>query len=645
MKIGLGIDTGGTFTDAVLFDRDSGKLLAKGKVPTNHSDLVWSIREGIRSLGPLTSKTGYVALSTTLATNAMVEGQGAPVGLITAGFEFNWPLPPCEVRKVAGGHSVDGYALMPLDEKAVADAARYFSGRVEAVAISTFFSVRNPEHELAAKSIVGQITGVPVVCGHELTSKVGFRERTNTVVLNARLIPIIKSLIQAVKTTLEELGIQVPLMIVKSDGSLAEESQAMLRPVQTVLSGPAASILGAVHLTGLDDGVIVDIGGTTSDIGIVRNRVPQLQEEGATIGCWRTRVRSADITTLGLGGDSYIRWDKHDIFTLGPKRVQPLVSLAANHGEITDELRHLAADIDFKPFMSEPQDIFYLIREPGVIDARGAAVVHALRQGPLSGRMLGDAIGLHPDRLPLRHLEEIGVVGRAGLTPTDILHSVGMLSLWDPEPAKLGVKIMARRLGMAEQALEQAVLERIRKMLSTEIIEKAIVQGLDLKDQEFCRICRSLIGEAVGPARMDLLKMSMDLNLPLIGVGAPSGLLLPKVAGGLGTRLVVPENAEVANAVGAVVGNVVETAEITLRMDGAGGLLLFSPWERRHFDRMDEAKEYAMENGKKRLGDAVRRCGTASVEISVLEDLIDHVGINYYITATGSPWSVERACN
>jgi N-methylhydantoinase A/oxoprolinase/acetone carboxylase beta subunit len=144
---------------------------------------------------------------------------------------------------------------------------------------------------------------------------------------------------------------------------------------------------------------------------------------------------------------------------------------------------------------------------------------------------------------------------------------------------------------------------------------------------------------------MDLLKLSMDLNLPLIGVGAPSGLLLPKVAGGLKARLVVPENAEVANAVGAVVGNVVETAEITLRIDGAGGLVLFSPWERRHFDRMDEAKEYIMENGTKRLRDAARRCGTASVEISVREDHIEHLGINYYLTATGTPWPAERACN
>jgi N-methylhydantoinase A/oxoprolinase/acetone carboxylase beta subunit len=181
-------------------------------------------------------------------------------------------------------------------------------------------------------------------------------------------------------------------------------------------------------------------------------------------------------------------------------------------------------------------------------------------------------------------------------------------------------------------------------MLSTEILQKAIVQGLDIQNPEFCRICRSLIGEAIGPAKMDLLKLSMDLNLPLIGVGAPSGLLLPKVAAGLGTRLVVPENAEVANAVGAVVGNVVETAEITLRIDGEGGLVLFSPWERRRFERMDEAVEYVMENGKKRLGDAARRCGTTSVEISVREDYIEHLGINYYLTATGSPWPVEHAC-
>jgi N-methylhydantoinase A/oxoprolinase/acetone carboxylase beta subunit len=642
VKIGLGIDTGGTFTDAVLFDRESGRLLAKCKVPTNHYDLVWSIRESIASLGPEISRADYVSLSTTLATNAMVEGQGVPVGLIAAGGDLNWPLPPCDVRQVAGGHGVDGSELTPLDEKAVADAARHFSGRVEAIAISTFFSVHNPEHELSAKAIVGQITGVPVVCGHELTSQVGFRERTNTVVLNARLIPIIEHLIQAAKDTLAELGLKVPLMIVKSDGSLVEASQAMLRPVQTVLSGPAASIMGAVYLTGLKEGVIVDIGGTTSDIGIVQNGAPRLQEEGATIGRWRTRVRSADITTLGLGGDSYIKWDRDRLFLIGPRRVQPLVSLAATRPGITGQLRQVVANPDFKPFRSEPADIFYLLREGGIDDKRCAAVVQALRQGPLSAMVLAETTGCHPDLLPLQILEETGVVGRAGLTPTDILHSVGLLSLWDDTPAKLGVTIMARRLGLTEQELEQGALERIRKMLATELLEKAIVQDLDLKDPEFCRICRSLIGEAIGPARMNLLRVNMDLKLPLVGVGAPAGLLLSPVAAALGTRLVVPENAEVANAVGAAVGNVVETAEIILRADETGGLLLFSPWERRHFDGLDEAREYVMKNVRKNLEDAARRNGTTEVEIGVREELIEHLGINYYMTATGSPWPVEN---
>lgn len=644
MKIGLGIDTGGTFTDAVLFDRESGRLLAKGKVPTNRADLVWSIREGIRSLGPGVAEADYVALSTTLATNAVVEGQGAPVGLITAGGELNWSLPPCLVRQVAGGHRVHGEELEPLDEKGVEEAARFFAGRVEALAISTIFSVRNPEHELRAKAIAARITGLPVVCGHELTSEVGFRERTNTAVLNARLIPVISRLIKAVKATLVDLGIKAPLLIVRSDGSLVEESQAMLRPVQTILSGPAASILGAVYLTGLDDGVIIDIGGTTSDIGIVRNRMPLLQQEGAMVGGWRTRVKSADITTLGLGGDSYIRWDRGSNFLVGPKRVQPLVSLAAQHEGVVGELQRILAASEFNPFLSEPQDFVYLIREPQNHDnERYQAVVTALRQGPLSVRRLSEVMGCHPDRLPLQQLEELGAIGRAGLTPTDILHSMGRLALWDPQPAVLGVKIMARRLGLTGQELEAAVMERVRMMLATEILEKNLLQGLEFENPAFCRICRSLIGEAVAPGRQDLVNISMTLNLPLVGVGAPSAILLPVVAGGLGTELIVPEHAEVANAVGAAVGNVVESAEVSLRLAGEYGLFLFSPWERRYFDSLDEAVSYALELGKKRLEEAARRSGAAVVEVTVREEKIEHLGINYYLTATGSPWPVGQS--
>jgi N-methylhydantoinase A/oxoprolinase/acetone carboxylase beta subunit len=151
-----------------------------------------------------------------------------------------------------------------------------------------------------------------------------------------------------------------------------------------------------------------------------------------------------------------------------------------------------------------------------------------------------------------------------------------------------------------------------------------------------------LLGEAVGPRRMDLLDVRMDLQLPLIGVGAPSAIFMPAVAETLGTRLVVPENAEVANAVGAVTGNVVETAKISLRLDGAvGGVIYFSPWERLRFKFLDEAMAYAQEDGRRRLEAVARQNGAASVEISVREKQIEHLGVNYYMTATGSPWLEE----
>jgi N-methylhydantoinase A/oxoprolinase/acetone carboxylase beta subunit len=245
MGLGLGIDTGGTYTDAAIVDFSNGSVIAKAKALTTRGDLYLGITDSIGKLEGVDLKSiSLVSLSSTLATNSVVEGKGYRVGLMIVGGDYKQTIPVDEVAEISGGHNLEGEEAQPLDVKAARDFVTAVKGKVDSFAISSFLSVRNPSHELELKKIVQEECDHPVICGHELSSKLGLYERTITAVLNARLIPIISDLVASVKKVLEDKGIEAPLMIVKGDGSLMGEETARLRPVETILSGPAATEIG-----------------------------------------------------------------------------------------------------------------------------------------------------------------------------------------------------------------------------------------------------------------------------------------------------------------------------------------------------------------------------------------------------------------
>ena len=287
----------------------TGEIKAKAKAFTTRRDLAEGIHKCIQGLRHYDlSQVSLVALSTTLATNAIVEGRGCRIGLILIGHEASGSLPAQEIAAVRGGHDIKGRPLAPLDRDELEQAVRRLQGQVDALAISGFLSVRNPEHELEARAIAQQIWPVPVVCAHQLTTSLGFRERTVTACLNARLLPIIAELLEAVKKVIGSENIQAPLLVVKGDGSLMSEAVARQRPIETILSGPAASIVGATFLTGTDSALILDMGGTTTDIAIVEHGRPRLNGEGATVGAGEpgSKLRiSAPLAWEGIATSRY----------------------------------------------------------------------------------------------------------------------------------------------------------------------------------------------------------------------------------------------------------------------------------------------------------------------------------------------------
>lgn len=630
MNLGLGIDTGGTYTDSVLIDLDSGRILSKSKALTTRSDLTIGIADSLDHIDrSLFHEIGLVSVSSTLATNSVVEGKGCRVGLIVVGRAFDRSIPVEEVIEIEGGHDLEGEPNGELDLEAARGFVLRVRDRVDAFAISSYLSVRNPGHEISLKRMMSSLTSNPIVSGHELSSSLGFNERTVTAVLNAKLIPIISDLIVSVKKVLKERRVEAPLMIVKGDGSLMGEIVSKERPVETILSGPAASLTGAMFLTGEQEAVVIDVGGTTTDIGILRKGKPRLDSEGALIGGWRTRVKAADISTSGIGGDS--RVIVHDgRIHLAPLRVVPLCIAGELYPEISEKLEEV---MSLPPTPQSPhldvsrvdQAIEFFVFSKEIqgysLSEQEARLVELVKSGPMSMREISKTIRDRMLYVSARRLEEMGIIQRIGLTPTDVLHVEGSYVEYDPEPSRIGVEIEARLLGMSSKefccAVKNAVIDRI----ATELVKKLVYE--ETGETTYCRVAADFLEKIARPETGIDYGCRLHLNKKIVGIGAPVATYLPAVAERLGTGLVLPEHMEVGNAVGAITGSIIESVEIVIIPNLALGdtqdppCTLHSQTEKREFLRLTDAIEYARRAASEIASSRAVSSGADDVEVVV----------------------------
>lgn len=595
MTIALGIDTGGTYTDAALVDYESGQVRAGAKALTTHHNLATGIGNAIAAVLEMQAvdpgEVGLVALSTTLATNALVEGKGSPVCLLLLGYDpalieqfgFAPEFVTPNVVYLPGGHDSEGVELAPLDEPAVREVIQAWQNRVEAFAVSGYFSVRNPSHELRVRDLVREMTELPVTCGHELTRRLNSVRRATTTALNASLIPLLTGLIRTVRQTLDGYGITAPLMVVKGDGSLARDAWIMQRPVETILSGPAASVVGAARLSakGRHDVWVVDVGGTTTDIAALCDGRPRLNPEGAQVGRWRTMVEAIDVHTAGLGGDSHVQLDREGRLQIGPRRVVPLCLLAEHFPEVVEMLRPEPAR-PAKPVSAKERWLQRKTVQRAKTQSGLAAQFASVRRAPVAEigegeRALFDELTGGPvplDELTgrghsllvlerLDALERQGLVQRAGFTPTDALHALGCLDIWHTEAARLGAEMMAKRAGLPIDAFCEQVVAGVSNRVAIELVSKVLGDEMRaLPDWEDEPTASALLSRAL--SGVDGLGLSCELILqrPIVAIGAPVEAYMPAAAEHLNTDLVLPLHAEVANAVGAVAGSVIQRVRV-----------------------------------------------------------------------------------
>lgn len=629
-RIGLGFDTGGTYTDAVIMELDEGVILARSKSLTTRYDLAVGIRGAIENFDrDLLHKVDTVSLSSTLATNSIVEGKGCRVGLICMGSQLTITANVDYSISIAGSYSPTGKETEPLDEDAARKFLESLRGKVDSIAVNGFMSVRNPKHEQRIKEMAKEILGVPTVCGYELSSTLGFNERAITCVMNARLIPVIEELLESVNKVLNEFEIDAPLMVVKGDGSVMSQEIARERPIETILSGPASSINGAKKLAGVEDAIVVDIGGTTTDIGVIRDGKPRLDPEGAVIGGYRTRVMAADITTAGLGGDSRIVLNGSNLY-MTALRVTPLCVAASQYPSIRERLQRL---MDF-PMIPIPEahyeknlimDTEFFIK---IKDIKGGNTLSDLDVKFLEyisnePHSLFDAkreLKEPPISFNIAKMEELGLIQRIGLTPTDIMHARGVFDLYDTEASKLGIENLARRLEITPEEFIDKVDTMICRKISREIVNKVIYE--DSRETERMGFGVDLVEKAISGGKALDYDIAIKLNKPIIGLGGPAYDMLPKVAECLGTELLTPENYNVGNAVGAIIGEVDESIEMLIQ-PAAGSRLsdpactVFSRLGRFYIESYREGLEFAEKSGSDYVREMAERAGAVDIKITV----------------------------
>lgn len=629
MTTGLGFDTGGTYTDAVIMDLDTGDIICKAKSLTTREDLCIGIRGAIEKFDREQLKSvSVVSLSSTLATNSVVEGKGCRVGLICIGGEYNFSVRTDYDIEIKGGHNLHGEEVEPLDEVAARAFLESIKGKVDGLAITGYLAVRNPEHEKRVKEMAKSILNVPIVCGYELSSSLGFNERTATCIMNARLIPIIDDLIKSVKNVMSEFGIHAPLMIVKGDGSMMGEDVARERPVETILSGPAASLIGAMHITGKKDAIVMDMGGTTTDIGILRNGRPRLEPEGAIIGGKRTRVMAAEIATSGIGGDSRILVNGRNII-LTSVRVVPLCIAASQWPCVANHLRKLK-DIEtrYTPEALGEQNVvldselFRTLKMPVAdsLSSADMALLELLTKEPKSLNEAGKELNIHPFNFNVLKLESRGYIQRIGFTPTDVLHTDGTYREFDTEASTNGADYLAKLSGRTRDEFVAECRDMIRNKLCIELLKELFAEETG--------------SSRLGPAGEDLAMKAIThqhgkdygctikIDKPIIGIGAPSGVYIPWVGEVFDTEVIINKDADVGNAIGAVTSTVSESITFLIKPETIGGgdecaYESFSKMGNYKFKSLEEAMAESEKMGREYVSKAISRSGATDVSISV----------------------------
>jgi len=651
----VGIDTGGTYTDGVLLDYHTRNILASAKTLTTYDNLTKGVITVLQELKiEHTSKVKLVGISSTLATNSIAEGKTRRVGLLLIGYDedlirsygLDAKFSTRNFAFFQGGHNAQGEEQAQLDTDGIKDWVQKHQGSIDALAISSYFSPLNPDHEEEALKVIQKNSSLPVVLGHQLSTKLDSIKRATTASLNASLVAVMHEFIEAVQDSLKDLGIRAPLMIVKGDGSLMPYNEAAQKPVETILSGPAASSIGGRFLSGQSGALVIDVGGTTTDMALIENSQIAVSNEGARVGDIETAVKAAKIRTACVGCDSRISFISSHEFQVGPDRVVPLSRLASLYPEVERELNNLSNkrsstlniyDIEYW-HLSKQIDI----ESHSLIDRNiRADLIKLLQARPLSLTYILAKLNVHhPVQLNADTLIQQGIIERVTLTPTDLLHANGQLNIWNTDCARSILDHVCKIYRWQQGAFIEEVLHRIVSTMVEESVIFLARQDLGLRLPEGIDGSwgRWFFDEGL-EEKNNYLSVNISSRFPIIGIGAPANIFIKKVADILHTRFILPSHPHVANAVGAVAGSVIVEKEAIIYVQETQDKRVFIvrfEGETTSFKQSEDAFVYAEKMALKSAKHGANEAGAVDPQVQV-QRLTEGALQRIQVRAVGNP--------
>ncbi|PWW20267.1 N-methylhydantoinase A/oxoprolinase/acetone carboxylase beta subunit [Cytobacillus oceanisediminis] len=334
----IGIDVGGTHTDAVLLD-EHYNVVADVKSPTTDDvscGIYQAMKEVVSASKVPVENIKYAMLGTTHCTNAIVERKRLnKIAVIRIGAPATLAIKPLvgvpddlreilgkHVYIVRGGHEFDGREIVDLDEQYIYNIANEIKGKVDSIAITSVFSPVSSEHEMRASTILREVVGedIPLSLSHEIGS-VGLLERENATILNAAIVDVARTTAEGFINALEKEGIYAKVFFGQNDGTLMSVDYTVRYPILTIACGPTNSLRGASFLTDRANSIVVDVGGTTTDVGVLVDSFPRQSSLAVELGGVRTNFRMPDIISIGLGGGTVIRLLDEGKFQIGPDSV------------------------------------------------------------------------------------------------------------------------------------------------------------------------------------------------------------------------------------------------------------------------------------------------------------------------------------
>jgi N-methylhydantoinase A/oxoprolinase/acetone carboxylase beta subunit len=632
----IGIDTGGTYTDAAIIDARTAKVVATAKALTTKGDLTIGVveaLEGVLRNNETIARTDIklVCLSTTLATNAIVEDHGSAIAVIFIGFDaamversgIGKALPGTRILRLDGGHDYGGNEVAPLDYAAITAFAKQVGPEIEAFAIAAHYSVRNPAHELAARDLIERATGRNSSLSSELAHDLDAPRRALTAALNARIIAPIGALVAAVRAAMARLHIDAEFMIVKGDGALAPADVIAQRPIETILSGPAASVIGAKFLCGRSDFIMADIGGTTTDIAILENGWPKLSRSGATIGNRRTLVRAVDIHTFALGGDSEVDLDADGTVRLGSRRIVPVALLAQRFPQTIKTMEVMLADPGHVPYAGR-----FVLRPFGHMHSaprghllpRERELLAAVNETPvaLKDLVFGPALQRALDKLV-----GLGLLQLAGFTPTDAAHILNTQNQWSSQAAQLGGALLMRWRRMARDVGRDSIAEFAHQVMDAVIRKTGQILITTLAEDPLAGAMPLVEAVVSGSRRFAYLNIALTPRLPIVAIGGPAPVYYPEIGRRLGCEVLLPPHGAVANAIGAGVGIIRNRVMIEITAPEPGFYRVHHGGEPKNFGNAGAALGYARQLAETLAREGALGLGAHSPDVQVHIDRVD----------------------